>query len=123
MNTLITLLAAFVALLHVYFLYLEMFMWTRPKGLKIFNQTLEQAKASATLAANQGLYNGFLAAGLIWSLFTGDAEMRSALQVFFLSCVAVAGLYGGYSVHRRIFFIQGVPALATLGLVLITRFA
>lgn len=111
-------LIALVALLHFYFLTLEMFFWTKPLGLKAFNLTLENAKNSATLAANQGLYNGFLSAGLIWGLFETTPEFARSIKIFFLGCVIVAGLYGAYSVHRKIFFIQALPALIALALVL-----
>jgi putative membrane protein len=103
-----TVLVCLVALLHSWFLVLEMFLWTKPIGLKTFRQTLEKARASANLAANQGLYNGFLAAGLVWGLVVGD----TSIKLFFLICVSVAGVYGAYSVSKRIFFIQAVPALA-----------
>ena len=96
-----------VALLHVYFLVLEMFLWTRPVGLKTFRNTPEKAELTRVLAANQGLYNGFLAAGLFWGLF----DHLPMLVNFMLGCVIVAGLYGAYSVNRRIFFIQSVPAI------------
>jgi putative membrane protein len=119
MTILSTVLIVFVALLHLYFLVLEMFLWTTPKGLKIFGQSLEQAKASAVLAANQGLYNGFLTAGLIWSLLASDASQALELKVFFLGCVIVAGLYGGWSVNRKIFFVQSCPAIAALVLSLL----
>jgi putative membrane protein len=99
-----------VALLHLYFLVLEMFLWTRPLGLKTFRNTPEQAQATRVLAANQGLYNGFLAAGLLYGAITGTR----AFVVFFLLCVVVAGLYGAYSVNRRIFFVQALPALLAL---------
>jgi putative membrane protein len=106
-----SILVALVALLHIWFLVLEMFLWTKPIGLKTFRQTLEKAQASAPLAANQGLYNGFLAAGLIWGMATGDASTK----LFFLICVSIAGAYGAYSVNKRIFFIQAVPALLAIG--------
>ncbi len=102
-----------IALQHLGFLYLEMFLWTKPFGLKVFRQTEEQAEQSKVLAANQGLYNGFLAAGLIWSVFA-DPTYSYKLAIFFLSCVAVAALYGGYSVGRKILMIQGGPALVAL---------
>jgi len=89
-------------------------MWTKPSVRKSFKQTAESAKASATLAANQGLYNGFLAAGLIWGLAHPSIDMGDQIKIFFLSCIAVAGIYGGWTVYRRIFFIQTVPALVTL---------
>ena len=96
-----------VALLHVYFLVLEMFLWTKPLGLKTFRNTPEKAQATRVLAANQGLYNGFLAAGLAWGLF----DHLPMLVNFMLGCVIVAGCYGAYSVNKRIFFIQAVPAI------------
>ena len=96
-----------VALLHVYFLVLEMFLWTHPLGLKTFRNTPEKAQATRVLAANQGLYNGFLAAGLFWGLF----DHLPMLVNFMLGCVIVAGCYGAYSVNKRIFFIQAVPAI------------
>ncbi|HAU80326.1 MAG TPA: DUF1304 domain-containing protein [Stenotrophomonas sp.] len=96
-----------VALLHVYFLVLEMFLWTKPLGLKTFRNTPEKAQATRVLAANQGLYNGFLAAGLFWGLF----DHLPMLVNFMLGCVIVAGCYGAYSVNKRIFFIQAVPAM------------
>ncbi|MBW7012581.1 DUF1304 domain-containing protein [Pseudomonas sp. N040] len=104
-----------VALLHVYFLVLEMFLWDKPAGLKAFGQTLEAATASKVLAANQGLYNGFLAAGLFWGLLLG--AQGSDVKVFFLSCVLVAGLYGAATASRKILFIQAVPAAVGLLLV------
>jgi len=106
---------AIVALLHVYFLVLEMFLWDKPAGLRAFGQTLEAATASKVLAANQGLYNGFLAAGLFWGLALG-AE-GNHVKVFFLCCVLVAGLYGAATASRKILFVQAVPA--AIGLVLI----
>jgi putative membrane protein len=101
-----------VAGLHIYFLILEMFLWTKPTGLKTFNMSPNQADATRVLAANQGLYNGFLAAGLIFSLFLGNAG--AIVQGFFLSCVVIAGIYGAATVNRRIFFIQSLPALLGL---------
>lgn len=99
-----------VALLHFYFLVLEMFLWTKPVGLKVFRQNLEKAQNSAVLAANQGLYNGFLAVGLIWSLVHPSPEFATQLKLFFLACVVVAGLYGAYSVSKKIFYVQALPA-------------
>ena len=107
-------LVALVVLLHVYILVLEMFLWTKPQGLRTFRNTPEKAETTRVLAANQGLYNGFLAAGLFWGLFTAQWNV----VVFFLSCVIVAALYGAYSVNKRIFFVQGVPAIAALAAVL-----
>lgn len=106
-----------VALLHVYFLVLEMFLWTKPLGLKTFRNSPEKAEITRVLAANQGLYNGFLAAGLLWAAFTGKTDVT----LFFLGCVVVAALYGAYSVNKRIFFVQGVPALAAIAAVLFVR--
>lgn len=113
MNLLANGLVILVAVLHLYFLYLEMFQWTKPLGLKTFKNDAEYARKSAVLAANQGLYNGFLAAGLIWSVFANE-NMAPSLKVFFLGCVIVAGLYGGYSVNKKIFFIQAIPAIIAL---------
>ena len=112
-----SLLIAIVALQHVAFLVLEMFLWTKPIGRSIFRQTLDQAKASAALAANQGLYNGFLAAGLAWSLLHPDAGMAGQLAVFFLGCVVVAAGFGAATVSRRILYVQGGPAVLGLGAV------
>lgn len=117
MNVLVNVLVGLVAILHLYFLYLEMFLWTKPKGLKIFGNTLEKAQSSQVLAANQGLYNGFLAAGLIWGMCLSTPESAFQFKAFFLSCVVVAGIYGGYSVGKKILFIQAAPA--ALGLILL----
>jgi putative membrane protein len=106
-----------IALLHVYILVLEMFLWDKPRGLRAFGQTLEAAKASKVLAANQGLYNGFLAAGLFWGLSLGAGG--TSVKVFFLTCVLVAGLFGAVTANRRILFVQAVPAAVALALVLI----
>ncbi len=110
-------LVALVAMLHVYFLILEMFLWTKPLGLKTFGNTQERADAMAVLAANQGLYNGFLAAGLFWGLFHPQPSVAFQIKVFFLLCVIIAGAYGAYSVSRRILFVQALPALLALILV------
>ena len=107
-------LIAIVALLHVYFLILEMFLWTRPLGLKTFRNTQEKANDSAVLAANQGLYNGFLAAGLVWGLVQGVPAFAFQIKIFFLICVIVAGIYGAVTVSRRILFVQALPALLAL---------
>lgn len=114
------LLISFIAVLHVYFLILEMFLWTKPKGLKTFGQSLEQAKSSATLAANQGLYNGFLAAGLLWSLLQPSPDFAQQLKFFFVGCVFAAGIYGGYSVNKKIALVQGLPA--AIGLICLILF-
>ncbi len=107
-----------ISLVHFYFLILEMFLWTTPKGLRAFGQSLEQAKASAKLAANQGLYNGFLSAGLLWGVLERSAEHAQDIKTFFLSCVAIAGLYGAASVSRKLFFVQALPALMALVFIL-----
>lgn len=106
-----------VAALHVYFLVLEMFLWRTPFGRRTFGMTQAVADSSAVLAANQGLYNGFLAAGLLWALFGYGVVSGRAILTFFLACIIVAGLYGGATVNRRIVLIQGVPAAIALVLV------
>jgi putative membrane protein len=108
---------ALVALLHLYFLILEVFCWERPLGLRTFGLTPEFAKASRALAANQGLYNGFLAAGLLWGLSLGPAG--HAIKIFFLGCVVVAGLFGGSTANRRILLVQALPGAIALVLVLV----
>lgn len=110
----VNILAGVVALLHIYFMYLEMFLWTKPKGLAIFGNSPEKAKDSAVLAANQGLYNGFLAAGLIWGIAHPDPSIGLQVKIFFFLCVLVAGLYGAKTVTKRIFFIQALPAIIGL---------
>ena len=107
-----------VALLHIYFLILEMFLWTRPFGRRTFGLTEQFAHASKSLAANQGLYNGFLAAGLIWGLALGPAG--KTIQYFFLGCVIVAGAFGAATVNRRILWIQAAPAGVAFALVWLT---
>ena len=111
---------ALVAALHGYFLVLEMFLWTKPIGLRTFGLTPEFAQASKTLAANQGLYNGFLAAGLLCALCCSP-EIAFAFKTFFLGCVIVAGLYGGFTVGPKIFLVQALPGAIALGLVLLAR--
>lgn len=113
MSTPATVLVLLVALEHVWFLVLEMFLWTKPIGLRTFRMTAEKAKHSAVLAANQGLYNGFLAAGLAWAVF-GPAERSVPVATFFLCCVAAAGVYGAATVSRRILFVQAGPAFLAL---------
>jgi putative membrane protein len=113
MHTVTVVLAAIVALEHLYFLYLEMFRWTSPSTLKAFGLTAEFANESKTLAANQGLYNGFLAAGLVWALLA-PALLQRPLIIFFASCVLVAGIFGGLTVTRRILVIQALPAALCL---------
>jgi len=108
----------FVALLHAYFLVLEMFLWDKPFGMRIFRLTPEFAAASKALAANQGLYNGFLVAGLAWGLALGAAGID--VKLFFLACVVIAGLFGGVTVNRNILFVQAVPGIIALALLLAT---
>ena len=115
LGTLAGVLTGVVALLHLYFLVLEMFLWDKPRGMRTFRTTPEFAAASKSLAANQGLYNGFLAAGLIWGLFDGDE-----VKIFFLACVIVAGAFGAATVSRRILWVQALPAAIALALVLIS---
>jgi putative membrane protein len=114
MNTIANILVALVAVLHVYFLILEMFFWTRPLGLRIFRQTAEKAADSAVLAANQGLYNGFLATGLVWGLMQPNPGFAFQIKAFFLGCVIVAGLYGAVTVNFRILVVQAAPAALAL---------
>jgi len=109
------------ALLHLGFLFLEMFLWKTPKGQKIFRLEPDFAEKSAVLAANQGLYNGFLAAGLIWSLCAIDPVMAFQLKIFFLSCVIVAGFYGAVTASKNIFFLQALPGLLALSSVLLLK--
>lgn len=104
-----------IGLLHIYILVLEMFLWDKPAGRKAFGLTPEFAAATRTLAANQGLYNGFLAAGLLWGAWLGDAGRP--VQVFFLLCVLVAGVFGAATASRKILFVQAVPAAIGLALV------
>lgn len=99
-----------VAILHFYFLVLEMFFWTKPKGLKIFGNSVEKAQSSKTLAANQGLYNGFLSVGLLWGLAHPNSAFGFQIKIFFLCCVLAAGVYGAASVSRKILFVQALPA-------------
>ena len=106
-----------IGVLHVYILVLEMFLWDKPAGMRAFGNSQAAATATKVLAANQGLYNGFLAAGLFWGLSLGVAGF--GVKVFFLLCVLVAGLYGGYSASRKIIFIQSVPAAIGLALLML----
>lgn len=112
-------LVALVALEHLYILVLEMFLWTKPAGLRAFGLTPELAEQTAALAANQGLYNGFLAAGLIWGLSLKDDGV--SIRVFFLSCVIVAGVFGAITAKPSILFVQAAPALLALIVTLIAR--
>jgi len=117
MSTAANIVVALIALVHVYILVLEMFLWDKPAGLRAFGQSQQAATATKVLAANQGLYNGFLAAGLFWGLTLGAAG--SGVKVFFLCCVLVAGLYGAATASRKILFVQAVPAAIGLALLLL----
>ncbi len=117
MSIIAIVLIVLVALLHLYFLVLEMFFWTKPLGLKVFAQSREKAEQSKVLAANQGLYNGFLAAGLLWAVATTQLQVA----LFFLGCVVVAGLYGAMTVNRKILFVQALPALAAIAALLLLK--
>ncbi|MDP3844310.1 MAG: DUF1304 domain-containing protein [Oxalobacteraceae bacterium] len=109
---------ALIGLLHVYILVLEMFLWDKPAGLRAFGQTREAAAASKVLAANQGLYNGFLAAGLFWGLSLGAGG--AGVKIFFLCCVLIAGLYGAATANRKILFVQAIPAAIGLALLFLS---
>jgi putative membrane protein len=115
-NLAANILVGVIAAIHVYILVLEMFLWNTPRGRKVFATDADFAAKAAPLAANQGLYNGFLAAGLVWALIT-DGTTTYQAKVFFLSCVIVAGLYGTFTVSKRILYIQTVPAAIALALV------
>lgn len=117
MSTVADVLVALIGLLHVYILVMEMFLWTRPRTRAAFGLTAELAEATKVMAGNQGLYNGFLAAGLFWGLLAADPTGRE-VKIFFLLCVAVAGVYGSLTASRRIVFIQTVPAVLALAAVL-----
>ena len=116
MSVVADVLVGVVAALHLFFLVLEMFLWNTPTGRRVFGLDPEFATASAALAANQGLYNGFLAAGLVWGLL----DDRDDVKLFFLGCVIVAGAYGAVTVNRRILLVQALPALVAFALVLVT---
>ena len=113
MNVVAAVLVALVALIHLYIVVLEMFLWTKPRGRAAFGTDAEFAEATKALAANQGLYNGFLAAGLAWSLLAPSDNARP-LALFFLACVLVAGIYGGFSANKRIWLLQALPAALAL---------
>jgi putative membrane protein len=114
MRLIAQILVALIALAHLWFLTLEMFLWTKPRGLRTFGKSLQKAQDSAVLAANQGLYNGFLAAGLIFGLLYPEPQAARHIQIFFLICVVAAGAYGGYSVSPKILAVQAAPALLAL---------
>jgi putative membrane protein len=119
MSMIANVVVALIALLHIYILVLEMFLWDKPRGMKAFGLTPEGAAITKPLAANQGLYNGFLAAGLIWGLLS--AANGFDIKVFFLCCVLVAGVYGAATANKKILFIQAVPAAIGLVLVFLAR--
>ena len=119
MKILADVLVGLVAVLHLYFLVLEMFLWTKPYGRHVFGLTAEKAELTKTLAANQGLYNGFLAAGLAWGLYAGADGYP--VKVFFLGCIIVAGIFGGATVKKKILWVQAVPAAVALALVCWTQ--
>ena len=118
MSLIANIVVGLIGVLHVYILILEMFLWDKPTGMKAFGNTQAAATATKVLAANQGLYNGFLAAGLFWGLSLGAAGM--GVKVFFLLCVLAAGLYGAATASRKILFIQAIPAAIGLALVLMS---
>ncbi len=119
MTTVANVVVGLVAALHLYFLVLETFLWTTPFGVRTFGLTREFAAASRALAANQGLYNGFLAAGLVWGLALGSGG--HAITTFFLACVVIAGVFGGLTASRKILFVQALPGAVALALVLLAR--
>lgn len=111
-----------VAIEHIYILFIEMFLWTKPKGLKVFGLTQDFANSTKALAANQGLYNGFLAAGLCWGLLHSNALFGHQIQVFFLVCVITAGIYGSLTAKKSILYMQALPAALALSALLISTF-
>ena len=118
MDLIVKILIGLIAFLHFYFMILEMFFWTKPKGMKAFGLTKEDAEQSKVLAANQGLYNGFLSAGLVWSLL--DSRSTNEIAIFFLICVTLAGIYGSYSTKKmKIFYIQALPAIIALVIIIL----
>jgi putative membrane protein len=119
MPTIASIMVGFVALQHLAFLVLEMFLWDKPLGRKVFGNSREGAKATKVLAMNQGLYNGFLVAGLVWGLLLGAAG--GAIQIFFLACVVVAGIFGGFTVSKKILLVQALPAAIALVLVFLSQ--
>ncbi|RBA22921.1 DUF1304 domain-containing protein [Herminiimonas fonticola] len=119
MHTIATIATGLVAVLHVYILYLEMFLWDTPKGRKTFGLTKEFSAASKVLAANQGLYNGFLAAGLVWGMWLGSAG--ASVKIFFLACVVVAGVFGAATSSKKILFVQALPGAIALALVILAE--
>lgn len=122
MNYIIAILIGGIALLHIYILWMEMFAWTT-RGRKVFRSIPpDMFEKTKVFAANQGLYNGFLAAGLIWTFFITDPEWKTNVSLFFLTCVAVAGIYGALTASKRIFYVQALPALIALALLIYKHF-
>lgn len=121
MDILAKILVAVVAIEHIYILIMEMFLWTKPRTLNIFGLSAELAEKTKAMAANQGLYNGFLAAGLIWGLLHNNSAFGFQIQIFFLLCVIVAAVYGALTVKKSILFVQGLPALAALVVLIAAR--
>lgn len=119
MQTIANIAVALIALLHFYIMILEMFLWHKPKGRKVFGTSREFAEASRVLAANQGLYNGFLAAGLVWGLWLGVAGYH--IQLFFLGCIVIAGVFGAVTSSKKILFVQAIPALIVLALLVLSK--
>ncbi|MDN4500828.1 DUF1304 domain-containing protein [Alteromonadaceae bacterium BrNp21-10] len=115
MAAIITTLIVIIAMLHLYFLILEMFLWDKPAGMRAFKLSLEHAQRTKAMAANQGLYNGFLSAGLLWGLI----DYQHNVLVFFLSCVSIAGVFGALTVSKKIFYIQALPAIIALTLLVV----
>jgi putative membrane protein len=113
-----SILVGIIAIEHLYILILEMFLWTTPRGLKAFGLTKEQAESSKQLAANQGLYNGFLAAGLVWGLAYPNVITGRSIEIFFLVCIIIAALFGGFTAKKSIIVVQGLPAIICLLFVL-----
>jgi len=118
MLTVIHILSLLIALEHFLFLILEMFLWTKPLGRKVFGQTKSKAETTALLAANQGLYNGFLASGLLWGVFNSNKVFGKEVITFFLVCIVVAGVYGGLTASKKIIYLQAVPAIVVLCIIL-----
>ena len=116
-----TVLVLFVSLMHFYFLFLEMFLWTKPLGLKVFRMSLEKAQMTKSLAQNQGLYNGFLAAGLLYGVCVPSVQIAISFKLFFLICVVIAGIFGAVTVSKRIFYIQSIPAIIAFVFVILSK--
>ena len=119
MEIVISVLILFIALEHIGFMYLEIVLWTKKSGRKIFANSVEDAETTKVLAANQGLYNGFLAAGLLWGLFHPNSEFGLQIILFFLACILIAGIYGGFTAKKSILMIQALPALITASTILL----